>query len=227
MEDYFITLYNDKSEKREYPINNYFDTGACGFIYRIDNDKCLKLLSDDLYFDPSIIKVMKKLKLENFYKIYDILFDEKNNYFGYTMKYYQKEDINILNMPIDYTLDNLYKLFNSFKKLNKNNIYAYDCSAGNVIMDSKNITVIDADLYFFYNKNENKELVEDNYNILMNLFKYLCYKELKELGYLLEDTNYVLSDLFDENKEISHVEKKLIKYKYPIDYFNDFYKGKC
>ena len=94
-------------------------------------------------------------------------------------------------------------------------------------MNSKNIIVIDADIYRFYNQDEYTELVEDNYFILMNLFKYLCYDELKKMDYLLEDCKYVLNDLFNDKEGIKNTEKKLVKYKYPIDYFNDFNKGRC
>ena len=111
--------------------------------------------------------------------------------------------------------------------LSKAKIYAFDCDSHNVIMNSKNITVIDTDIYYFRKEDNKNKIYEDNYEILLNLFKSLYYEKIKLLGFSNKDIVDLLDYLFDEHKQLNSVEKKLIKYKYPIDYVNDFYRGRC
>ena len=166
------------------------------------------------------MRIIRKLNLDNFYKIYDLLYDENNHFSGYTMKYYKSEDIDILAMPTNYTLENLYRIHNSFKALTNRHINAFDCNSDNIIMDNKNITVIDSDIYYIDDEISKEELALDNDKILMDLFKSLYYEKLRILGYTLIDCEYMLGELFDENKGLSNTEKRLVKYKYPLDYIN-------
>ncbi len=219
MDNYIISFYNDEKEKKNYRIDDYFNCGEYGYIYKLGIDKCLKLFSDEFYFNDQVLKIIKNLNLDNFYKIYDLLYDKDNHFCGYTMKYYEEKDIDITKMPIGYTLDNLYRLRNSFIKLSENNILANDCCKENVIMDDKDITIIDTDLYYLTEDTNNI-----NYNLLINLFKRIYHDSLKLYGYDNYDIDYFLNNLFD--KDISTTEKKLIRYKYPIDYFNNFLKGR-
>ena len=218
MDGYSVILFNENNEKKHYPIDHYCVDGTYGYVYRIDDDTCIKLFSDDFSFDLSIIKTVRDLKLTNFYQIYDILFDSDNHYSGYTMKYYQSEDVDIIKMPTSYTLDNLYRLYDAIEKLTKKGIYAYDFDVHNVIMNNKDITAIDVDIYYYYDEAKKEQLAKDNYKLLLHLFKALYYEKIKMLGFSFQDNEDLLNYLFDENKEISNIEKKLIKYKYPIDY---------
>ena len=221
MDDYIISFYNEKKEKKSFPINNYINAGEYGNIYKLDRNRCLKLFSDKFFFNDEVLKIIKKLKPENFYKIYDLLYDKDNHFCGYTMKYYQNKDVDITKMPTSYLLDNLYKLRNAFKLLSDNNILANDCCKENIIMDDKNITIIDAD--FFYLTDDNNNI---NYRILLNLFRELCHESLKMYDYDNYDIDNATEYLFDNHKDIKEVEKKLVRYKYPIDYFNDFMEGR-
>ena len=222
MENYAISLYTDTGVKKEYNIDNYFDEGEYGYIYKLDDNTCLKLFSDNFFFDDTVLRVIKSMKLNNFYEIYDLLYDCYKNFCGYTMKYYPSEDINIVDMPTSYTLDNLYGLYKSFERLSDNCIVAYDCYNNNIIINNSGLTVIDVDLFY---REANKR--RENYYNLMDLFKILYHNELRKLGYPMEDREKILDSLFNEKKDITQVEKKLIKYKYPIDYIKDCYRGKC
>ena len=227
MEAYSVTLYNENNEKKKYDIDHFCSEGGCGYVYRIGDDKCLKLFSEFYMFELDVIKAVRKLKLASFYEIYDLLFNEEKQFSGYTMKYYKPEDINILTMPTDYTLDNLFKIYKDLKMLSKAKIYAFDCDSHNVIMNSKNITVIDTDIYYFRKEDDKNKIYKDNYEVLLNLFKSLYYEKIKLLGFSNKDIVDRLDYLFDKHKQLNSVEKKLIKYKYPIDYVNDFYRGRC
>ena len=227
MEEYSVTLYNENNEMKKYNIDHFCSEGECGYVYRIDDDKCLKLFSEFYMFELDVMKGIRELQLDSFYKIYDLLFDGHKRFNGYTMEYYKPENINILTMPTYYTLDNLFRIYRDFKRLSKAMIYAYDCDSHNVIMDSKNITVIDADIYYFRKDDDKNIIFKDNYAILLNLFKSLYREQIRLLGFSCKDIEDLLDYLFDEHKQLNNVEKKLIKYKYPIDYVNDFYRGRC
>ena len=226
MDDYIISFYNEKKEKKDFTIDKYFNCGSYGYVYKIDDDKCLKLFSEEFYFQPDVLKIIRDLKLNNFYEIYDILYDEDKMFIGYTMKYYEEDDIDITTMPIEYTLDNLYHLKESIKKLTSRHVAMLDCNSDNVIMDERNIIMIDADMYYIDEELNRKELLSDNYWALMGLFQSLYYDRVKSLGYSSTDNEYLLKTLFDE-EDILNTEKRLIKYRYPIDYIKDFYKGRC
>lgn len=227
MKTYSVTLYDENNEMRKYNIDDNYIEGGCGYVYRIDDDKCLKLFSEFYMFELDVIKAVRKLQLASFYEIYDLLFNEEKQFSGYTMKYYKPEDINILTMPIDYTLDNLFRIYKDLRMLSKAKIYAFDCDSHNVIMNSKNITIIDTDIYYFRKEDDKNKIYKDNYEILLNLFKSLYYEQIKLLGFSYKDIEDLLDYLFDEHKQLNNVEKKLTKYKYPIDYVNDFYRGRC
>ena len=227
MDDYVISFYNDQKIKKEYIINDYFNYGSFGYIYRLDEDTCLKLFVDECYFKPNVLRTIKNLDLNNFYKIYDLLYDNKRRFCGYTMKYYAKNDIDITTMPTEYTLDNLYRLYADFKKLTHKHISAMDCYEDNVIMDDKNIVIIDADCFDIDKETPKEELLLDNIWELMHLFKEIYYNVLIKINNSSYDNSYILNELFDEDAGIKNTEKKLIKYKYPIDYFKDYYRGKC
>ena len=226
MDDYIISFYNDQKEKKNYKINDYFDCGSYGYIYKLDNNQCLKLFNDNFYFQSNILKIIKDLKLDNFYQIYDLLFDEENQFCGYTMKYYQSKDIDILTMPTEYTLDNLYRLYNSVKKLSEKKVTLFDCYYENTIIDEKNITIIDTDLFYIDDDISKSDMHFYNNTQLLQLFKDLYQKAGIDHKDLYLDDN-LLNYIFNHNKNINEVEKKLIKYKYPIDYVRNVNRGSC
>ncbi len=223
MYNYVMSLYNDKGIKKDYVMDNYVNGGAYGDVYKIDDDTCIKIISSCFYLSDAAIKVIRQLKLKRFYEIYDLLYDSSKHFVGYTMKYYPSEDIEIIKMPTSYTLDNLYELYQSFERLSDNYILTSDCYHENVIINSTGLTIIDTD--FFQQCDDDVRI--KNYDNLLYLFRSLYYKELRKLDFPTTDREYILDYLFNQNDDFKSVEKKLVKYKYPIDYINDCYRGKC
>ena len=222
MEDNIVSLCTDKGIKKEYKIDNYLDGGAYGDVYKLDDNTCIKLMSNIFYFSDEVVRIVKHLKLDKFYEIYDLLYDSHGYFCGYTMKYYPKGEIDILQMPTSYTLDNLYELHKSFDKLSDNNVLVSDCYHENVILNDSGLTIIDVDLF-----RRETNISQENYYNLMYLFRDLYHVELNKMDYPRKDREYILGGLFDEKAEIEAVEKKLVRYKYPIDYVKDCYRGNC
>ena len=121
-----IVLHDIDNNTLKFNINDYFNMGGFGNIYKLDNNKCFKYFYIPFKYDIEAIKKIMSLELENFYKIYTLLYDQKNDFKGYIMKYYEHMDIDIMTMPIDYLLDNFSILYNSFKKISDNYIYVCD-----------------------------------------------------------------------------------------------------
>ena len=220
MEKY--SFYDEFGKIKEYNCK-YLDSGFFGNIYRVGDDICLKIFTKNYDYDIEAIKKIKELKLDNFYQIYDLLFNKDNIFVGYTSKYYDNQNIDILSMETAYTLNNLYALYNSFNILSKEGIFVDDVNDENIIFDEKKITVIDTDLYCYNKDKVNKRyLIRKNYHLLLYLFSAIYYRALmkKENNYIIDEAiiDIILDDLFDISKGIKCIEKKLIKYKYPIDY---------
>lgn len=213
-----IKLYNEKNDKVIYKVGVPFNRGNYGIIYKITDDKCFKYFYlGNVAEMLDVMKDIRDLDLDNFYKIYDFLFDNNGDFCGYTMKYYQDNNIDIMTMPMDYTIDNLRRIANSVKKLSDNQISVIDLKEHNIIMDENNITVIDVDLYTRSNCSHDY-LSEINIDALYRMFINLCYYTLSKKHFTtIDDTTY-LTELFNYKEDVDTLCKKLAKYKYPIDY---------
>jgi len=227
------SFYNDKCEKLLFDLSksniiNGGDAGLYGKIYSVGDELCLKKLNHLGDIDYRIIKAIRDLKLKNFYEIYDLLFNKKGEFKGYTMKYYKKEDFNIFTMPTYYTLNNLFNIYSSMLKLTEECIHVSDMHEDNVILDSNNITVIDVDLYNFSCFLLYEKLLEFNVNSVKNLFKRIYYRNVDD---------YYDDNCFDYISIISHLYNKINSkvglelffseiedYKYPIDYIKKLSK---
>ena len=205
-------------------------SGCYGKVYKSGNDKCFKLCKGEYFSDDfiNIYNVIKDNNLPGFYKLISLLYSnskdarKKKNPIGYEYQYIKKEDVDILTMPIDYTIDNLDVLYNSIIILTKNNIRCLDFQAGNIIMNSNSITAIDTDLY--YGKYNGTMLAKWNVYDLELLFQYLYEDAIdkyhkgeysKEVKQLL----YSLFMIYDYDGAYG-VYRKLKSYKYPIEYVN-------
>ena len=213
-----IKLYNEKNETVIYNVNVPFARGGFGIVYRLDNVKCLKCFySNNLAKSIDVMRDIRELRLDNYYQIYDFLFDNNGDFCGYEMKYYQGHDIDIMTMSTEYSIENLRKIAASFRRLNEKRISVVDLNKNNVILDHNNIIVIDTDLYRrCYCSSD--ELMQMNNDALCRLFINLYYYTMKEKHSVTLDDMRLLRELFDSSRSIDEISKKLSKYKYPIDY---------
>lgn len=227
-----MLFYNDQNEKIICNKGTRINDGMFGNVYSLPNNKCLKLYKlDDFDFKPDVINEVKNLNLNNYYKINDLLFDKKGVFKGYTMDYYKDDNIDILDMPMEYTIENLRSIYKSLMTLADNNIWAQDLHSGNVILSKNDMTVIDVDSYVKTFSNYGMRVRDRNIDALYFVFRdiYLdrlkdCYDDLYNVFF-----NEYLKELFppayEVTMDIDTVSKKLTKYKKPMDFVIS--KGNC
>lgn len=214
-----VVEYNKKD-------NDRISGGRQGEVYKFNSDKCIKLYYEDeekqYRISDSIFSLFKSLDLDSYCKLYDLLFDKDNNIMGYTMKYYEETDNNILLMPIEYTLDNLSSIYNSIMILTDNNVMAKDLYCKNSVVTDNKIVVIDFDSCLFSNYS-NEVLREVNITNLHYLFKSLYIDGFKKLGIdaYNKENSYIednISELFKYSDNMPKtLSRKLSPYKKPID----------
>lgn len=221
---------NGKSVRFNTNENNLVGKGVFGTIYRTDASSCIKVYNGrpSVDIDLELLKTIRGLSLKKFYEIYDLLYTKNGTFKGYSMKYYDNFDIDILTTPTEYTLDNLYNLRDSILKLANNNIYAIDMHDENVILGESDMTVIDVDLFIFTTFYNGTGLMVKNINAVNNLFYSLYVKAINRFHeeYAKYDVSKVIRELFStiSERDTYDMVKKLTKYKYPIDYIEKYSK---
>ena len=208
-------LYTEDGNICIYNIKERIGSGGDGKIYLLNNGNCLKIFrSPHFECARNIINIISDLNIDGMYRIYNLLYNDKKEFVGYEMKYYKKGDIDILTMPMDYTIDNLIKLYNLADIFGEYNIVMHDLLCINIILDNNGITVIDADGYYF-DKHGTKS---HNKSIVNSLFKDLYHKSLEyNHNIVTTETTKNVENLFIGGN-VDCVYKKLKKYKYPVDY---------
>lgn len=213
-----LCFYDKEGKLLIFNFDHRIDCGSCGNIYKINNEVCLKRFDKDAYYNEDAFEIVINMNLENFYKVYEMLYDREQEFAGYIMKYYQAENIDILTMPISWTLDNFYGLYDSIDKLTKKNILVEDLHDGNVIVNKDGITVIDIDMYKLLKIGLEDEVIFLNKKRLYFLFRDLYINSIVNNHCEMRNSGLILNGLFDHREDISEVNNKLKKYKYPIDY---------
>lgn len=201
-----------------------------GNVYKLTDDICIKIYKKSGEIDKEVLELIKELNLRNFYQIYDLLFDKKGLLKAYTMKYYKQEEIDILTMPILYTLNNLFNLLSSVDTLSKNNISICDLHTGNMILGDTNITIIDTDLYTFNKFYTMDKLEYKNIDSLAYLFQEIYLEALITYHPKLytKESIEIIKNLFQiQNKfRCEKTFMLLEQYDYPIDYIKRRIKTK-
>ena len=217
-----MVLYNKDGQQLLYSDSQKINGKTHGNIYKISDTECLKVYKRGNEANLEVLELIKNLYLKNYYEILDFYYNKKGSFKGHTMKYYKEEEIDILTMPTEYTLDNLFNIERSANTLTNNNMQIEDTHTENIILTSEKIVVIDVDLYSlnkFYSK---LQLELKNLRKIHYLFKELFIEALTDYHseYKTQSTSIIMAELFDITSPIQ-VEKtynKLVKYKYPIDY---------
>ena len=209
-------------------------SGNGGCVYKTNDDKTIKVWYDIEFIDidAELIKKIGSLKLGNYYRILSLLYKRKKDMvnekdaIGYLYEYVKKDNIDILTMPVDYTIDNINELYKSVLILTKNKILADDLKhPGNVIMNKDGIIAIDVDYYTKDHYLSSKELRYNNIRELEQLFITLYLEAIskyhKNINNRIPNLSLKLNELFElrYKEEVKSVNKKLSKYKYPIEYF--------
>ncbi len=204
--------------------------GTQGIVYKYGKDSCLKVYHESYFskIEEGIFDIIKSLDLKNFYKLYDLLFDEQmEKILAYTMKYYESTNENILFLPVDYTMDNFNNIYKSISILAENRILVEDLFYKNVILGQNEITIIDIDSYRFEDRNSIELIKDINSENIVYMMKTIYKEELYKLGINLRENQYYqkkLDNLFsysylmDAPKVLA---KRLENIKRPIEYFKE------
>lgn len=228
-----MNYFTENGTKVKCDKTKHLGTGTRGMVYLTPQQECIKIWANKFEppFEGNLFNELKSLELPNYYVLLSLLFKRKQNINnpsladGYLYQWTEQEDVDILTMPVSYTLDNLNGLLKANEILTQNNIMADDlrCTK-NVILNSNGITAIDIDLYTKNHFLDSRELRDTNIRELEELFKGLYLEAIRKYHKEL-DTSQILSliryrELFDLNYQegVLHTSKKLSRYKYPIDY---------
>lgn len=124
-------------------------------------------------------------------------------------------------MSTSYTLDNLYTIYSSMKKLAENYICVDDLHKNNVILQNNKIVIIDIDLYYRFLNSSIQDILSKNVYNLNPLFHSLfldCLTNISAKDRFEMVTRIGNLFIMDSRYGIEPVVRKLSKYKYPIDY---------
>ena len=224
-----MILYDSSGKPKRFDITGNYLEGIMGKLYIVGNE-CLKLFLNSIdrratnCFDEDVFTTIMALRLKNFYQLYDLYYNRNlTKIRGYLAKYYEPKEIDILTMPVDYVLNNFYNLYESATKLAVNGIRICDLHDGNVILQDKEIIVIDVDEYHKdHIFNDEKSVLRKNIKAICALFISLFNDALYK--YHSSENLVALSELTSELFRVNPIFgadpicKKLSRYKYPIDY---------
>lgn len=215
--------YKGKKVKIVLPKENLVDCGTEVDVYYC-KDGCIKIfkckISDS---SASVLQTIKVIRDPNLYCIHNLYYDSKAltaHVKAYDMDYYKEEKLNVLTMPMDYSLDNFHDLCKLAERLSLYKIIVNDLHEKNVIMQRNRLIVIDADRWFKCDTFNYDYLVSENYRAIVHLLMRLYYRELVNFG-KIEPLEYNIYDKVLGNLESIKAQKifqELSEYKYPIDY---------
>ena len=203
--------------------NNYIGSGATATVYMVEDNRCIKVFypDDDCYFDEELFNKFKSLPLNSFAKL-DMPFYEQGLIKAFTMDYIPSSSTNILNMEVEYTLDNFNNIYKDILTLTNNHIKIEDLMLHNIIIGDNKMMVIDYDRY---------EISNDKNLLKNNIWWFLyAFRSIYKYSFINEDIpnntvnnnviDYLFSNNYSNNEEITKVlRKKLSNVKKPVDLF--------
>ena len=223
-------FYDSDGKRLKYDIGEHLGGEQYGNVYKTSDIECIKIYKRGQTVDERILLNISELYLKNFYEVHKLLYNKAGIFKAHTMKYYEKCDIDILTMPVEYTLGSLSNLYESVIRLAENYIYACDMHTGNAILANDGVIVIDTDIYAVSQFQSKEELKRRNILALRYLFEQLYLEALstyhsdicsnkspRNIRSLFETNGFYPNRQFDINTSYS----KLVKYKRPIDYIKN------
>lgn len=215
-----MELYGCDGERLIIKKGNKIGNGNNGTVYQMDNDKCLKIYRSSAWVNVDTLKIIKDMKFNNYYKIYDMLYDKNSNFKGMIMKYYPQEEVNVLMMEKDYLLDNVNGLGRDVLSLIEKGIFIVDLNIDNTIINRNGITVVDADLYIYREDYDRGLLGRMGYATFRSLVKSIIIDSIS-MDKPMEDVNIykaIVENLVGNPFDTKSMEKKLVRCKYPMEY---------
>ncbi len=165
-----------------------------------------KVMRFDTINPYSIIKI-KELELENFYKVFDVLVlnNGKRDYLkAYKMDYINRDNTKLLDSNINFVINNIKIIMNSFRELSDNYIISNDLNSNNIIINKDGINIIDCDLYKYDPSYSNEGIYKHNIEELKRTILEVLRYELKKDSILPIIKNHRLIELFNNN-DLDHI----------------------
>ena len=215
-----MELYGCDGERLIIKKGNKIGNGNNGTVYQMNNDKCLKIYRSSAWVNVDTLKIIKDMKFNNYYKIYDMLYDKDSNFKGMIMKYYRQEEVNVLMMEKDYLLDNVNGLGRDILSLIEKGIFIVDLNIDNTIINRNGITVVDTDLYIYREDYDRDLLGRMGYATFRSLVKSIIIDSIS-MDKSMEDVNIykaIVENLVGNPFDTKSMEKKLVRCKYPMEY---------
>lgn len=226
-----------KVEKDDF---TYIGEGFCAKVFS-DGETILKCYKKRMptanRVTSGFFETLKSFKNPNFIELYES-FPERNliekvraklglSYIvgSYTAKYYQEENIDILNGYKEYLLYNLFNLEKLLNEFTENQIVAHDLSRDNVIYTSDDIVIVDPDLFgeFKVSKEIIKAINRKELIYLLESMIIASFNETNELKLeriTKQVEKFLNSIYFDKNVEVANgLSKKLGKAKTLGEFF--------
>lgn len=139
----------------------------------------------------------------------------------YTYEWVKLEYIDILELSIDYLLDNINGLIGLADLLSDNYIALSDMKAENVICNRNSIVLIDPDMYYFIDPQDSKShLKNENRRYIFQIMRSICQRltEYKSNSISRNITELFESSIESPQSGLILLSKKLAGYKIPLEY---------
>jgi len=142
-----------------------------GDVYLLDNKYVIKIYR---YIFPyyneyhrTRLDILCKQKLDKFIMPFDIAYDVEGNIVGYTMKYIEGKDGDVIwKLSSKFLIEELEKVYEEVSILSQNNIVLDDLAACNLIVNESGIYFIDTDDYKIRTRLDyEKNMKDSNFNI--------------------------------------------------------------
>lgn len=187
-------------------------------IYLLSDMKtCLKTRINSMNADLDTLKIIRDMDMDGMYKLRDFLNDKDGKFSAYTMDYYESSPVDFLTMSSEYTIENYLRMEKIINRLIEEGIFISDLHDGNVIVNGRGITIIDADMYVKSRFILPDKIKERDMRALSNIFISLYYISLCDYhGKSYHLVCGKIEELFEDSKTVT---KKLSRCRYPIDYF--------
>ncbi len=222
-----MEYYNIKNEKITIDnkvLNEKIGHGYCATVYKYKDGLCLKIYDRKTCYkintlETTVYEKIKCIDNPSLVEIKELLYKNLANRYNadaYILKYYEEKYNSILDVPSDYLLYSLEEILKLQEKLSKNRIRAFGLKRENVILNDKNIILIDPDRWFINYLDDESEILKVNINNIMGMFSDITLDSLRTecIDLLIEsDSYYYASKLFPltckSSRALKNLERRL------------------
>lgn len=191
------------------------------FIRNMDTPHMVKLL--DRYYLPQDISDIENFLWEaNQENAYDFPYNRDLYKIDlYSYEWVKQEFLDLLEMPVDYLLDNVNELMKLADYFAKYRIMMADMRIDNLICNKEHIVLIDPDMYHYVSSSYDlRQLSLYNRKLILMTLKNLCMRLTSYKGEIVSNS---IATLFSESiqfpkEALEHLTKKLSRYQMPIEY---------